>query len=244
MNANQSGIYEILNTVNGKRYIGSAVHFKNRWATHISLLRRDKHHSQHLQRAWNKYGKQAFEFNTLLICAKENLLDYEQRCLDGLKPEYNVALAAEAPMRGRKHSAGSRTKMSDSGKTRPPISSDTRAKLSKASTGRTVAPETRAKISAGNKGKRLGVKLPPEVRANISTSLLGNKRTLGYRHTEEALEKMGAASALRLSTPEARAARSAAAKAQWALPEARAKIVAAQCLRWQRIKETQGAVHA
>lgn len=28
---NQSGIYEILNTVNGKRYIGSAKNFSKRW---------------------------------------------------------------------------------------------------------------------------------------------------------------------------------------------------------------------
>ena len=53
---NQSGIYEILNTANGKRYIGSAVHFARRWYLHCWKLNRGEHHSAKLQNAWNKHG--------------------------------------------------------------------------------------------------------------------------------------------------------------------------------------------
>lgn len=65
---NQSGIYEIVNTVNGKRYIGSAKKFKIRWSKHVSALRLCKHHSRHLQAAWNKYGEAAFKFLPILTC--------------------------------------------------------------------------------------------------------------------------------------------------------------------------------
>ena len=46
----QSGIYEILNTVNGKRYIGSAVNLAKRWKEHRTGLNRKDHANQILQR--------------------------------------------------------------------------------------------------------------------------------------------------------------------------------------------------
>lgn len=49
-----SGIYEIVNTINGKRYVGSAVSLKRRWVDHRRDLRAGKHHSRHLQNAWAK----------------------------------------------------------------------------------------------------------------------------------------------------------------------------------------------
>lgn len=53
-------IYAIRNTVNGNAYIGSTTNYKSRWFTHKSLLRKGKHHSFILQRAWDKYGEAAF----------------------------------------------------------------------------------------------------------------------------------------------------------------------------------------
>ena len=89
-----SGVYEIANLVNGKRYIGSATNFRGRWNVHRSDLRKGKHHSKKLQHAWNKYGAEAFRFGPLLLCSKPNLIFFEQRCLDGLRPEYNIATVA------------------------------------------------------------------------------------------------------------------------------------------------------
>lgn len=86
-----TGIYEIRNLVNGKRYVGSAVHFGYRWTKHQSQLAKGNHHSRHLQRAWEKYGSTAFEFRKLIICGRENLIMYEQAAMDAYKPEYNVA---------------------------------------------------------------------------------------------------------------------------------------------------------
>lgn len=60
------GVYKITNTVNGKVYIGSTtIGFKNRWATHRNELRNRRHCNKHLQRAWNKYGENAFSFEVL-----------------------------------------------------------------------------------------------------------------------------------------------------------------------------------
>jgi hypothetical protein len=51
-----SGIYQIRNKANGHRYVGSSNNIQERWHKHISDLNRNKHHSRHLQNAWNKYG--------------------------------------------------------------------------------------------------------------------------------------------------------------------------------------------
>src|SRR3989304_1436717 len=57
-----SGIYKIINKTNGKYYVGSSNDIIGRWFTHKSQLNRNNHCNPHLQRAWNKYGKDNFEF--------------------------------------------------------------------------------------------------------------------------------------------------------------------------------------
>lgn len=55
-----SGVYQIYNTVNGKRYIGSSIHIEQRFKEHLRNLRANKHVNAHLQSAWNKYGEHSF----------------------------------------------------------------------------------------------------------------------------------------------------------------------------------------
>lgn len=92
------GIYEIVNLVNGKRYIGSAVRFLSRWSHHRSLLRRGKHHAGPLQRAWDKYGASQFIFRTIEIiprAAPEELIAREQFHFNAMRERrYNVAPVA------------------------------------------------------------------------------------------------------------------------------------------------------
>jgi len=83
-----SGIYKIVNKINNNLYIGSSKRLKRRWYIHKGQLRKNKHHSIYLQRAWNKYGEQAFEF--IIIEETENLFEREQHWIDTLKPQYNV----------------------------------------------------------------------------------------------------------------------------------------------------------
>jgi group I intron endonuclease len=85
-----AGIYEIVNTINGKRYIGSSENITKRWARHKYELEANRHHSVPLQRAWIKYNK-AFLFNLLEEVTDANLLfEKEAEWIAKLKPEYNI----------------------------------------------------------------------------------------------------------------------------------------------------------
>lgn len=55
-------IYEILNLINQKEYIGQTTNFSRRKQTHINNLRKNKHINKKLQNAWNKYGEENFKF--------------------------------------------------------------------------------------------------------------------------------------------------------------------------------------
>lgn len=71
------GIYCIENTLNHKRYIGQSVDIYNRWYTHKSKLNTNKHHSKHLQKAWNKYGEDFFDFYIIELCDEDFLNEKE-----------------------------------------------------------------------------------------------------------------------------------------------------------------------
>ena len=94
---NKSGIYMILNTYNNKCYIGSTKNFYTRKQKHFRLLVLNKHHSNHLQKAYNKYGKDKFTFIILEECEIEKLLEKEVFWINlknSLDPRYgyNVAI--------------------------------------------------------------------------------------------------------------------------------------------------------
>lgn len=76
------GIYKIENKITNKMYIGSSKNISVRFIHHKSLLENNKHHSLHLQRAWNKYGKENFEFSIIEECSIKILLEREQYYLD------------------------------------------------------------------------------------------------------------------------------------------------------------------
>lgn len=164
---NASGIYEILNTVNGKRYIGSAVRLAKRFAVHRQGLRRGIHHCQPLQRAWNKYGEAAFVFSPILMCSRGNLIMYEQLSMAALQPEYNTAPVAGSQL-GTKRTDVSRKRMSA------------------AATGKVIPDETRAKMSVANKGRIVS----QEARDKISIARKGNTVWLGRKHTRETKKRM------------------------------------------------------
>ena len=77
-----SGVYQIYNTVNGKRYIGSSIHIEQRFKEHIRNLRTNKHANAHLQSAWNKYGEHSFVFEEVELCEPDQCLKIEQEYID------------------------------------------------------------------------------------------------------------------------------------------------------------------
>jgi group I intron endonuclease len=99
-----SGIYIIKNVINGKFYLGSSINLSKRKRTHFRDLKNNKHHCIYLQRAYNKYGKENFEFIILFNCSKEYCLEFEEYFIKSLSPKYNTSKVANCPMGGRKHS--------------------------------------------------------------------------------------------------------------------------------------------
>lgn len=208
----QSGIYQIVNTVNGKCYVGSSVNITGRWGQHLHMLRAKKHKNQKLQNAWSKYGEGAFEFVILEHCQESELIATEQRHIDTsgcLVTGYNIAKEAGRGRAGMLHSPESIARMSVAhrGKT---ISLEHRAKLAEALKGRVFSEETRAKISAAKTGKKRAP-YSDQARANMSAGTKG-----------------------RIHSPECRAALSAAHKGKVMSAEARANMSIAQRKRFAK----------
>jgi group I intron endonuclease len=204
MNKTNSGVYIIRNTINNHIYIGSTSDLARRKRHHFEYLDRGKHHSQHLQNSYNKYGNSAFIFSIILICDNSNLLVYEQMFIDALLPEYNICKTAgnclgvkrseetRAKMRGQQHCLG-RT-LSDSHKKiisecnhKRIVSAETKIKIGKASKERGVSKQCHeARIKAIK-----GVPLSEEHRAKIGNSQIGNPGNFkGKHHSTESIEKM------------------------------------------------------
>lgn len=172
-----SGIYKVVNTINGHKYVGSAVDIKRRWHRHKWHLNRNEHHSPKLQNTWNKYGEEAFKFSVIEECEpiKEVLLVREQFWIDELhaygETGYNMAKIAGSPMSGRKHTEETlkmmsesqkgkkrtdeqKLNMSEANRRRPPVSEETRRKRSAFKKGQKHTDESKAKIGAAHKGRK------------------------------------------------------------------------------------------
>lgn len=150
----------IKNKVNGNIYIGQAVDIYERWKEHISLLRREKHVNNHLQRAWNKYGDYNFEFSIVEECDENALNDREIYWIaeyDSYHNGYNQTLGGGG-VRGFKHDEETKQRISESlkgenapwyGKQR---SEETKVKVGQASKERWT-DEFRAYMSSINTGR-------------------------------------------------------------------------------------------
>lgn len=116
---NQSGIYKIVNVKNSKCYVGSAVNIKRRWTEHKSYLRGNKHHSKHLQRAFDIYGEDSFLFEIVELVEPQFLIEREQHWIDILsaygKNGYNANPKAHSSL-GIIRSSETREKISQSKK--------------------------------------------------------------------------------------------------------------------------------
>lgn len=206
----KSGIYIIINIVNGKYYIGQAQDINRRWQTHQSNLSRNINEpNEYLQNAWNKYGKDNFYFGILEpVDDLLKLTEREQYWLDELgaynhTKGYNIRKKAESN-HGIKYSLESRAKMSASRKGRKsPLfgrkhSEEAKKKMSTSRKGRFKGEnspmhgrhpteETRKKMSIARKRR----KNSPEARAKMSISTAGEKHPMyGKHHSEDTRKKM------------------------------------------------------
>jgi len=210
---NLCGVYEIENSLSMKRYVGSSVNIENRWRRHKTDLRKNRHHSQYLQRAWNKYGENSFAFNVLVVCERRFLQEYEQWYLDNKNCEYNVSDNVESPTRGKhisaehiealrkanlgnqytlgyNHTEESKEQISANnakywnGKSR---SNQTKELISKALKGRPLTEETKRKMSEA----RMGHIVSEETRGKIGASHRGEKNiNYGKKLPKSTTDKM------------------------------------------------------
>jgi group I intron endonuclease len=154
-----SGIYKILNKINGKFYIGSSINIKTRWSKHKSLLRNNKHDNEHLQNAWNIYGEDNFEFIILYETEQCLLLQEEENIIKNLnccdrQIGYNKTENTLCPMRGRKLSEETICKLR-AASTGKKHTEETKHKISRSNKNKIVSEETRRKMSDAKKGKEI-----------------------------------------------------------------------------------------
>lgn len=199
-----SGIYRIANKINGKGYTGSAIDLVDRWACHRSLLNHGKHHSKHLQRAWNKDGEDNFEFIMIEQVFDINLLiEREQYWIDFYKSYeqafgYNMVSKAGSQL-GFKHSEESKQKMRSK-----VISEEQKERLRLVRLGTKLSEETRQKMSGPrpdfvpwNKGIKWELGTWSESHRKNWEKALSIREERGYvsplkdrQRDEETLEKM------------------------------------------------------
>ena len=88
----KSGVYEIVNTETGMKYIGSSVNLKQREYSHIYALRKGTHYNTYLQNSFNKYGESVFEFNIIELKKRKEIRATEQSVIDSydFSDLYNV----------------------------------------------------------------------------------------------------------------------------------------------------------
>lgn len=167
-----NGIYLILNKINNKWYVGSSCRIEKRWIRHRSDLNNNRHDNIKLQRAWNKYGKDNFEFHIVELVDESNLLIIEQKYLDWAKLHrdqcYNLSFIA------------GRCEMTD----------ERRQHLSKLFRNRVFSDTHRYKLSVANTGKRPSAKtikkMSDSQRIRFSTTDAWNKgKQLTHSHKQK-----------------------------------------------------------
>ncbi len=165
-NYKRSGVYCIMNTVDGKKYVGSSVNINNRVKNHFLHLRKGNHSNDYLQKAFTKHGEPAFVAAICQECHRTELLSAEREWMNTLQCcnrdfGYNIQIDPINPGN---------------------ISPETRAKISAALRGQ------------GNHWhKANNHPMSKEHRKRISDSLMGNKRRQGIPHSDEIKKKISEA---------------------------------------------------
>ena len=195
-----SGVYRIVLLLDDRCYIGSSIQIQKRWSQHQRSLRKGTHHSPYLQRVWDKYGEDSFQFEIIEECDPEILIEHEQAWMDFYSPVFNTNPVAGNSL-GFRHTEETKEKIREI-RTGATLSEETKAKMSEVRMGHLVSASTRALLSE----QRKGIPLPPDHPRRQS-------------HEPEAIAKMSESQTRRWAKlredgrePEVRANMSAAAK--------------------------------
>jgi hypothetical protein len=176
----KSGIYRILNKQDNKCYIGSSADIARRFCYHQKRLENKRHDNSHLQRAWDKYGKDAFGFIILFYCNKKYLITFEQSMIDfydsaNRRKGYNICSIA-----------GSCAGVKQSKKTILKIKITRAERKLNEKQGELMKGNTRWKA-------RVNYTTSEETKKKLSIAHIGKSTRKGTHHSEEAKTKMSLA---------------------------------------------------
>lgn len=170
-----TGIYRLVNMVNGKTYIGLSANIERRWIEHRTPRNMRKQTS--LARALRKYGCENFRMEVIEECDNSKLSEREMFWIATLKPEYNRTDGGIGP-RGFTVSQSVRKKLSIAGRRQwDAMTTEQQERVKKfqltgPGKGHPVSDEVRNKIRTA----LLGRKDTPEVRLRKSLALTGKHR--------------------------------------------------------------------
>lgn len=224
-------IYAIKNIKTEKLYIGSSINYKNRWGDHLTKLKHNRHENQYLQRAWDKYGPDAFIFECIkelqLNITDKELLKEEQYFIDKYdsanpKYGYNINPIAIKPPSWKGKS----------------LTEEHKEKIRQANLGHPVSKETKRKMSKALKGKK-----KPRTQEWQDKLVASRKANGNYIHTEETKQKISQSLKGHKQSKETREKRSKSLKGRkghWEGKqmsiETKNKMAIAQKLAWQKRK--------
>ena len=191
MKEKKSGIYAIINKINGKKYIGQSLDIEYRLSIHKSRLLCGRHHSSHLQASFNKYGIDSFLFTELEIVGPERIDEREIALIDlhkTMNPEFGYNGDSGGHERHRQSEAV-RMKMSLAklGKKRGPHSEEHKRRISESSKKRTFTKEQIAALHAGSLKYHKGRKKPDHIIKNLllASKLANTGKPLSSAHKEK-----------------------------------------------------------
>ena len=206
------GVYKISNNLcpEGKYYIGYSCDIHKRWRTHQSTLKTYKHCNIRMQRAYEKYGSDCFDYEILQECeTEEEAQECELSYLEDLtirdklyNLHYNSSggdLTTYHPDREEIIEKRKNTQKEQISK----MSKEERQKKwgqpgeKNGMYGRTLTDEAKQKLLIINKGNTytLGLKMSAEQRKRMSEARKGkntgeNNPFFGKHHSEETLKKI------------------------------------------------------
>jgi group I intron endonuclease len=216
-------VYIIESKASKKVYIGMTMEYENRIKRHLFDLKGNRHHSQHLQRAWNKYGEENFIFiEALNGLSKEEAIHNEEYLIEKYYDFlYNVSKSSSGGDLISYHPEIDRIKAkhSENGKLRWENKTEEEKEQASLSMmgennpmyGKTHTPEAREKISNALKGRTM-----PEAQRQLMSEF----QTLKYSDPKER-EKASERNRKRYESPEARKVTGEATRKVFAIKRAR-----------------------